>query len=67
MGLYTTLFVFCYLIYLKLLNKEKIENFVFKQIQSNIPIYSNKYKVTSLFIMVSYFFVHSVNVIDRWA
>ena len=35
---YTTLFVFCYLINLKILNKAKIENFVFEQIQSNIPI-----------------------------
>jgi hypothetical protein len=33
MGLYTTLFHFFYLINLKILNKAKIENFIFKQIK----------------------------------
>jgi len=38
MGLYTTLFDFFHLINLKILNKAKIENFVFKQIKVIIPI-----------------------------
>ncbi len=37
-GVYTTLFVFFHLINLKKLNKAKIENSNFEQIQSNFPM-----------------------------
>jgi len=46
MGLYTTLFLFFYLINLKILNKAKIENFIFKQIKETIP--NNDRKVLDL-------------------
>ena len=44
MGFYTTLFDFFHLINLKILNKAKIENFVFKQIKVIIPIKEVKIK-----------------------
>ncbi len=48
---YTTLFVFCYLINLKILNKSKIENFVFKQIQTNMPTFEMELQRHFIFVI----------------